>query len=303
MGEYAKALPSVQQSLAINRKGLLGPGYPLTALSLGFSASLHLKQGEYAQALTLDQQVLAIRSKTLGPEHPETAATLNNLGQVYHAMGEFDKAVPLLRQSLDINRKAFGPEHLQTAESLDNLADLYSHMGRYAAAAGLAKQGADIDNKLLNGVAPSLPDSQAMHFIGENCRGMEGLLEPPGAAAAGMRMNCMPSFGKCAACCCGSGPLAGKSPWPTRPHPKLLFACFPTTRRPAASWPGLPGAGRQGREGSCAIITAAARVRPTEGPVGGGVGPMDARVGAAVSGSATLGRPSCGPNCRPMPRL
>ncbi len=137
MGEYAKALPLYQRTIAIEEKAL-GPEHPSVARSLNNLAALYQDMGEYAKALPLYQRSLAISEKALGPEHPSVATRLNNLALLYQAMGEYAKALPLYQRSLAISEKALGPEHPSVASSLSNLAALYRAMGEYAKALPLS---------------------------------------------------------------------------------------------------------------------------------------------------------------------
>jgi tetratricopeptide (TPR) repeat protein len=65
MGNYAKAEPLYQRSLAIREKAL-GPEHPSTATSLNNLALLYDSMGDYAKAEPLYQRSLAIREKALG---------------------------------------------------------------------------------------------------------------------------------------------------------------------------------------------------------------------------------------------
>ncbi|MDW8469031.1 MAG: tetratricopeptide repeat-containing protein [Burkholderiales bacterium] len=105
MGEYARALPLLQRSLAIREKAL-GPEHPAVAQSLNDLAGLYRAMGEYARALPLYERSLAILEKALGAEHPDVATSLNNLAELYGVMGENAKAQPLFERSLAIASRA-----------------------------------------------------------------------------------------------------------------------------------------------------------------------------------------------------
>ena len=53
------------------------------------------RQGHYAAATGLANEVLAIREKALGPEHPDVAQSLNNLAELYRSQGRYADAEPL----------------------------------------------------------------------------------------------------------------------------------------------------------------------------------------------------------------
>jgi hypothetical protein len=53
----------------------LGEAHPNTARCLHSLASIYKSQGQYAKALPLFKQALAIRQEKLGSEHPKTEET------------------------------------------------------------------------------------------------------------------------------------------------------------------------------------------------------------------------------------
>jgi CHAT domain-containing protein/Flp pilus assembly protein TadD len=108
--------------------------------------------GKYAEAISLVQQVLAIREKVLGPDHLDVATVLNGLGGLYEDVGRFAEAEPLYKRSLVIREKALGPDHpdhFLVARSLNSLANLYERQGRYAEAEPLNQRALAIFEKTL----------------------------------------------------------------------------------------------------------------------------------------------------------
>jgi tetratricopeptide (TPR) repeat protein len=80
-GDYAKAEPLFQRSLAIREKAL-GKDHSDVAGSLINLAVLYQAQGDYAKAEPLHQRSLAISEKALGPDHPDTKTVRDNLQQL-----------------------------------------------------------------------------------------------------------------------------------------------------------------------------------------------------------------------------
>ena len=80
------------------------------------------KAGKYAEAIPLQQRVLAILEKVLGPDDANVATALKNLAILYRVQGRYADAEPLFKRSLAIREKALGPDHPLVAESLGNLA-------------------------------------------------------------------------------------------------------------------------------------------------------------------------------------
>jgi tetratricopeptide (TPR) repeat protein len=122
----------------------------------GFALNM---DGDYASALPLYQQALAISEQVLGAEHPHTATSLNNLAALYRAMGDTARAVPLSQRALAIREQVLGAEHPSTATSLNNLAALYDSMGDYARALPLYQRALAITEQVLGAEHPSTATS------------------------------------------------------------------------------------------------------------------------------------------------
>ena len=60
---------------------------------------------QYAKALLLYQDALAIWRRAGAKEHPDLAACLNNLGGLHRKMGQYSKALPLFQEAVAIFRK------------------------------------------------------------------------------------------------------------------------------------------------------------------------------------------------------
>ena len=89
-----------------------------------------INRGQYKEAETLQQRVLAIHEKTLGKEHPTTATSLSNLGNVLYVQGKFKDAEVVHRRVLAIREKVLGAEHPDTATSMNNLANVLQEQGK-----------------------------------------------------------------------------------------------------------------------------------------------------------------------------
>ncbi|MDY6804190.1 MAG: CHAT domain-containing protein [Cyanobacteriota bacterium] len=89
------------------------------------------QQGNYPEAISLAEKVLAIYEKAYGPDRPEVAQALNNLAALYNLRGNYTKAFPLFQRAIAILEKSLGPEHPLLASSLDNLAQLYQGQRKY----------------------------------------------------------------------------------------------------------------------------------------------------------------------------
>ena len=89
---------------------------------LAQSGSYLWSRGQYGQALTLEEQVLAIRRRVLGDDHPNTLTSMNNLAETRRALGDLQGARDLHEQALAARRRVLGDDHPDTLTSMNNLA-------------------------------------------------------------------------------------------------------------------------------------------------------------------------------------
>ena len=69
------------------------------------------QQGNYPEAISLAEKVLAIYEKAYGPDHPEVAKGQGNLAALYNLRGNYTKAFPLFQRAIAILEKSLGPDH------------------------------------------------------------------------------------------------------------------------------------------------------------------------------------------------
>ncbi|KAH7007845.1 Tetratricopeptide repeat-domain-containing protein [Microdochium trichocladiopsis] len=84
-------------------------------------ASTYRNQGRWAEAESLDLQVMEIKKKVLGPEHPDTLTGINNLACTWKGQGRHDDALDLMRRCVQLNEQVLGPHHPHTMSSLCEL--------------------------------------------------------------------------------------------------------------------------------------------------------------------------------------
>jgi len=140
---YATTLAQLLKELS---PGQESPGY---ATGLSNLAYLYYQMGQYARAMPLMVQAMAIRKKVLGEQHPDYATSLNNLALLYRKMGQYDKSLPLSEQALSIRKKVLGEQHPDYATSLNNLAVLYRKMAQFDKSLLLVEQALAIRKKVL----------------------------------------------------------------------------------------------------------------------------------------------------------
>ena len=155
MGDYAGAETLLRRSLAISEKKL-GRNHPDTATTLSnlgrvldsqgkFAAASTgkadpskltaraqdaVREGQFNEAETLQEQVLAIHLKALGENNATTANSMSNLGFVYTLQGKYVEAEKLYRRSLAVRENVLGPDHPDVAANLNNLAKVLMELGK-----------------------------------------------------------------------------------------------------------------------------------------------------------------------------
>jgi tetratricopeptide (TPR) repeat protein len=75
------------------------------------------KKGQYTEAISLAQRVLAIREKTLDADDLDVAYALNKLANLYKDQGHYSDDEPLYKRSLATRQKVLGPDHPDVALS------------------------------------------------------------------------------------------------------------------------------------------------------------------------------------------
>jgi tetratricopeptide (TPR) repeat protein len=158
-GAYARALPLLEQALAITEatRGLRHPD--MVALQLDNLASMHRELGHGHDALRLLKRAVAITEATLGPGHPDMATRLGNLAATLSDLRRIDEALPPAERALAITKATLGPRHPVTILRLGNLAVTYRDQGNTAKALALQEEAVAIAQATLE---PGHPD-KALH--------------------------------------------------------------------------------------------------------------------------------------------
>ena len=123
--------------------------YPVEVQEWQRQVTALLQQGNYQEAVRIQEKELAWTVQNRGPDHPTTALSLNSLALVYASQGAYAKAEPLYIRAMAINEKVLGPDHPDTARSINNLASLHSSQGAYAKAEPLYIRALAINEKVL----------------------------------------------------------------------------------------------------------------------------------------------------------
>jgi serine/threonine protein kinase/tetratricopeptide (TPR) repeat protein len=155
LGEYPKALPLLEQALAIARRT---PGFPLARMGqiLNDVGVLQRETGNLPQSEALLTEGLATRRRALGNENNDVAVTLVELARVLQDRGRAGEAEPYAREALAIRRRIFGDEHRETATSKNELGLLLWRRGDLAGAETLFRENAATSERLLGAEHPNV---------------------------------------------------------------------------------------------------------------------------------------------------
>jgi CHAT domain-containing protein/tetratricopeptide (TPR) repeat protein len=109
----------------------------------------HYQAGQYAAAIPLAEQAVALAERLHGSDGLETGKALQGLALVYLQQGRYSDAEPLYKRALAIMQAVLGVEHSDVGTTLYGLALLYVQQARYADAEPLYKRVIAIKEKAL----------------------------------------------------------------------------------------------------------------------------------------------------------
>jgi len=107
-------------------------------------AQRYLELGFFGKALTLEDDVLAVRQALLGENHADTIRAQSILCEIKIYQGEFAKASPHCLITLNLAPKLFGEISLETATAMNSMAGLYYQKGEFADALPVAQRSLTI---------------------------------------------------------------------------------------------------------------------------------------------------------------
>jgi hypothetical protein len=123
---------------------------------MGNLANALRRQGDYAGARDLDEQVLEARTRVLGPEHPDTLGAMSDLAGALSGQGDLAGARDLYEQVLEVRTRARGPEHPRTLGTMGDLSRVLSSQGDLAGARDLQERVLEAQTRVLG---PEHPDT------------------------------------------------------------------------------------------------------------------------------------------------
>ncbi len=155
MGLHAKALPLLEQALAIGRRAF-GSDHVRVAQSLNDLGVLQRDLGNPAAAQPLLVESLAMRRQLLGNEDKDVAVTLVELARVLKDRGRWAESEAPTREALAIRKKIFGDEHRETATSKNELGLFLLDRGDLAGAEPLFRENVATSQRVLGADHPNV---------------------------------------------------------------------------------------------------------------------------------------------------
>jgi len=95
--------------------------------------SIHLKYGDFTQAINLQSRAALIFRELLGEVHPQVAFSYTSLAMYYHSVGNFEKAFNLMYRALAILELVCGQDHPDIAQIYVNMGHMYAEIGQLQA--------------------------------------------------------------------------------------------------------------------------------------------------------------------------
>ena len=132
-----------ERSLALGDRN--DPRQWVNVMNLGM---LSQREGKFADAKRVFEELVAQYERELGPDHPETARVLYNLALAQQSLGELAEARTSCERSLRIRTASLGAEDPRTAESIELLGQIMSRQGDPQAETQL-RRAVQIKEKLL----------------------------------------------------------------------------------------------------------------------------------------------------------
>ena len=131
-GDAARALAAFRGALDIFEAN--DREHPLVAIAKGDIAEVLAAGGQYAEALPLAEQSLALLRRTMVGEHQDIGWALNAVCLSLVGLGRYEAAVPRHRELVAMTEKLFGPEHPEVIHQLSWYAYALDLAGRPAEA-------------------------------------------------------------------------------------------------------------------------------------------------------------------------
>ncbi len=101
-------------------------------------------RGEFAAAMSLMRDALAINERTFGPDHAYVAIALHDLALLCLNSGRYEEAKALIPQAIDVAERTLDRKAPDAVTQLNGLANLLHHVGRKTEAEAHYRQAIEI---------------------------------------------------------------------------------------------------------------------------------------------------------------
>jgi tetratricopeptide (TPR) repeat protein len=136
----------------------------MVAQAIGDLSGLLLRRGDTAQALTLNEQRLAILRRAYGDDHPVAANAAAQVAGLLYEAGKLDAAEPLFRQALEMNWRLRGKDHANVIGVEIGLARVLIDRRRFREATGVLADALRIGEQVVR--SDSVGIARTMGVIG-----------------------------------------------------------------------------------------------------------------------------------------
>jgi tetratricopeptide (TPR) repeat protein len=144
------------QAMITTSSRLLGPGHASTRTARDSLAAAYVAAGRPADAIGIQEQLLAEREKALGRDHPETLTALSGLARACLAGGRQEDAILLHERTLADRERVLGPDHPATLATRGDLATACLAAGRVPDAIAILQRALSDRSTVLG---PDHPDT------------------------------------------------------------------------------------------------------------------------------------------------
>ena len=127
------------------RLRLLGPNDPKTLESMAELGWIRARQGQDAEAETLERQALAGILPVFGPDSPLALETEDRLALVLSHRGNYTEAEKFERDAIDVGTRRLGLENAETLKAMNHLGVILFNEGRFAEAEQQHRQTLAVD--------------------------------------------------------------------------------------------------------------------------------------------------------------
>ncbi|CAF3005549.1 unnamed protein product [Rotaria sp. Silwood2] len=149
MGDYSKALLSMQNVLRVREKSLPSDDIQL-ASTYNNMGEIYRSMKDYSNALYFYEKALKIFQEKLPSIHPTLAICYNNIADVCHYMGKFSSALFFCEKVLEIQQRSLPPDHPDLAVTYNNLGRIHQSKGELLTAISFYQKTIAIRKKRLS---------------------------------------------------------------------------------------------------------------------------------------------------------